>query len=341
MRESMKKLLSIIVPCYNSEDYMTHCVESLLVGGEAVEIIIVNDGSSDGTSHIADQLQVKYPTIIKVVHQENGGHGQAINAGLIEASGLYLKVVDSDDWVDPEAYATILAFLEAHQDEEMMDMVISNYVYEKQGVKHKKVMEYRSILPINKEFSWDTVQFPIGKYLLMHSVIYRTSLLKEANIKLPKHTFYVDNLYVFKPLPLVNKMYYLDVDFYRYYIGRDDQSVNETVMISRIDQQLFVNQEMIRYFSTLENLDSNLELYMVRYIEIITAVSSILLLKEGSSENLVKKDQLWRFIETTNSDLYNTLRHGIFGHALHLPGKLGRKTAVRIYRTAQKIYGFN
>lgn len=81
----------------------------------------------------------------------------------------------------------------------------------------------------------------------MHSVIFRTKLLKDCGLKLPEHTFYVDNIFVFEPLPYVKKMYYMDVNFYRYYIGRADQSVNEQVMIGRIDQQLKVNKIMVDY----------------------------------------------------------------------------------------------
>ena len=102
------KLLSIAIPCYNSEAYMEKCIESLLKGGEDVEILVVNDGSSDRTAEIADAYAEKYPTIIKAVHQENGGHGEAVNAGIRNATGLYFKVVDSDDWVNEEAYAKIL-----------------------------------------------------------------------------------------------------------------------------------------------------------------------------------------------------------------------------------------
>ena len=103
------KLLSVAIPSYNSQDYMEHCIESLLKGGEDVEIIIVDDGSTDRTSEIADSYAVKYPNIVKAVHQENGGHGEAVNAGLRNATGLYFKVVDSDDWVDEEAYKKILS----------------------------------------------------------------------------------------------------------------------------------------------------------------------------------------------------------------------------------------
>ena len=79
----------------------------------------------------------------------------------------------------------------------------------------------------------------------MHSVMYRTKLLRECGLELPKHTFYVDNIFVYHPLPHVKYLYYLNVNFYRYFIGRSDQSVNESVMIGRIDQQLKVNRIMI------------------------------------------------------------------------------------------------
>ena len=105
------KILSVAVPCYNSQEYMRKCVDSLLKGGEDVEIIIVNDGSKDDTAAIADEYAEKYPTIVKAIHQENGGHGEAVNAGIRNATGLYFKVVDSDDWVDWNAYQAILAKL--------------------------------------------------------------------------------------------------------------------------------------------------------------------------------------------------------------------------------------
>ena len=141
----------------------------------------------------------------------------------------------SDDWVKQDAYFKILDTLrELAGGGQALDMLISNYVYEKEGERRKKVIQYRHILPVEKMFTWtDCHHFLKGHYILMHSVIFRTRLLQECGLKLPEHTFYVDNLYVFEPLPYVKNMYYLDVNFYRYYIGRQDQSVNETVMISR------------------------------------------------------------------------------------------------------------
>lgn len=338
------KLLSIAIPCYNSAAYMCKCIDSLLIGGEDVEIIIVNDGSTkDNTAEIADRYAGEYPDIIKVVHQENGGHGQAVNAGLANATGLYFKVVDSDDWVDADAYKKVLKTLKKlTEGSQTLDMLVCNYVYEKEGAKNKAVMKYDAVLPENRMFTWnETKRFRKGQYILMHSVIYRTRLLKDCGLQLPKHTFYVDNLFVYVPLTYVKNMYYLNVDFYRYFIGRDDQSVNEKIMISRIDQQIRVNKLMIENVDIWKVSNKALRRYMLNYLEIVTVVSTILLIRSGTEENLEKKRMLWKWIKEKDIRLFHKLRNGIMGHAVHLPGKSGRKISVAAYRLSQKIVGFN
>ena len=223
------KLLTIAIPSYNSENYLSKCIESLLPGGEDVEILVVNDGSKDNTSAIGHEYEAKYPGIVKVIDKENGGHGSAVNAGVEHATGLFFKVVDSDDWVKKSAYLEILEKLKDFAGSDViLDMLISNFVYEKEGAAKKKVMRYAHALPKDTVFTWNDVgHFFKGQYILMHSVIYRTKLLRECGMKLPDHTFYVDNIFVYEPLPYVKNMYYMDVNFYRYYIGREDQSVND------------------------------------------------------------------------------------------------------------------
>ena len=336
------KLLTFTIPCYNSQDYMRHCIESILPGGEDVEILIVDDGSKDDTAAIADEYAEKYPTIVKAIHQENGGHGEAVNAGIRNATGLYFKVVDSDDWVDWNAYQTILAKLrEIAGGSVALDMLLANYVYEKEGAKHKRVMRQTGF-PKDQIFTWSDVRhFYKGHYILMHSVIYRTKLLRECGLELPKHTFYVDNIYVYKPLPHVRTMYYMDVDFYRYFIGRDDQSVNERVMISRIDQQIRVNKIMVDAFDLWKIPNRKLRHYMFNYLEIITVISTIMLIRSGTEENLEKKRELWKYIKEKDIRLFHHLRAGILGNTMNLPGKGGRKISAAAYKLSQKVVGFN
>lgn len=340
------KLLSIAVPCYNSSAYMRRCIDSLLPAGEDVEIIIVNDGSKDHTADIAEEYRERFPSIVKVVNKENGGHGSAVNAGLERAKGLYFKVVDSDDWVNQSAYIKILDTLkELIQDGKTVDMFISNYVYEKEGEKRKKVMKYHYALPQEQIFTWKDVRhFRVGQYILMHSVIYRTNLLRECGLKLPEHTFYVDNIFVFNPLPYVKTMYYLDVNFYRYFIGRADQSVNEKVMIERIDQQIKVNKLLVDYYVKEKQriiVNGKVRRYMLNYLDIITTVSSVLLIRSELEENLEKKKELWNYIKEKDRWIWRHLRFGILGNAMHLPGKLGRKITVDGYKICQRIFHFN
>ena len=335
------KLLSIAIPSYNSQEYMAHAIESLLPGGDEVEILIVNDGSKDRTGEIADEYERRYPGIVRALHKENGGHGDAVMTGLKHAAGLYFKVVDSDDWVDPDALRQVLDQLRAFQDDPV-DMLISNYVYDKVGVKHKHVVSYRHVLPQSRVFGWeDAGRFKKGQYLLMHSVIYHTELLRTCGLTLPKHTFYVDELYVYIPLKDVEKMYYLDVDLYHYFIGREDQSVHEEVMIRRIDQYLLVNRLLVSGVDPYTVPDRHRRNYMLNFLEIITVVSSVLLTKSGTEENLKKKEDLWAFIARENPKVYQTLRRRLLGRLVHLPGKFGRSVMIGGYKIARKIFGFN
>ncbi len=336
------KVLSIAIPCYNSEAYMKRAISTLLTGGDDVEILIVDDGSKDKTAQIADAYAAKYPTIVKAIHQENGGHGEAVNAGLRNATGAYFKVVDSDDWVNTEAYAQILGVLRSMlAGQKNLDMLISNFVYEKQGAKRKRVISYRSALPQNRIFTWRDIRlFRTGQYILMHSVIYRTQLLRDCGLELPKHTFYVDNLFVYEPLPHVKTMYYMNVNFYRYFIGREDQSVNEQVMIKRIDQQILVNKLMMD-IPIMDLTPRKLRKYMLNYLAIITTVSSILAIKSDLPENMAKKNELWEYMKAKDIRLYRRLRHTVVGIGVSLKGKAGRKFQLACYKISQKIYGFN
>ena len=337
------KYISFAIPCYNSEAYMKHAIESILTGGEDVEIIIVNDGSKDHTAEIAKKYEEKYPTIVKAINKENGGHGDAVNTGLKHATGIYFKVVDSDDWVDEEALKKILQVIrEVVDHNNLIDMILANYVYEKVGASHKKVIDYKNVLPKDRVFGWSDIgHFHIGQYILMHSVIYRTDLLKLCQLELPKHTFYVDNIYVYYPLPHVNTLYYVDVNLYRYFIGREDQSVNEKVMITRVDQQIFVTKKMIDMYKLRKLANRKLRSYMINYLAIMMTVSSILLIRSKKQENLEKKKELWEYLKRSDYRIYVRIRHGILGQTMNLPGKSGLKISILAYNVARRLVGFN
>ena len=336
------KLLTAAIPCYNSAEYMSHAIDSLLSGGEEMEIIIVNDGSTDDTQKIAEKYAENYPDIIRVINKENGGHGSAVNAGLAAATGVYYKVVDSDDWVNEKALKTVLNKLkELMNDGNVIDLMIANYVYERVHEQKHKVMNYRTALPQDEIFGWSDIKFfRQSQYILMHSAIYRTKLLKDCGLELPLHTFYVDNIFVYQPLPYVKTMYYLDVNLYRYFIGREDQSVNEKNMIARIDQQLKITRIMINSHDVMSIKNKKLRNYMAKYLTIMMTVSSVYLIKAGTQEALDKKDALWQDLEKTDKRLYRKIRSNILGRSVSLDGTFMRKVVEVGYEISKKIYGF-
>ena len=338
----MSKYLSFIIPCYNSSKYMKKCIDSILPLGEDVEILIIDDGSDkDGTYEIAKKYEQKYPNICKALTKTNGGHGDVLNVGIKKAEGLFIKVVDSDDWIGKAEGKKLLETIKLlEKKKEKVDLIITNFIYDKVGAIHKKKMSYHISIPKNKVIDWDDTRFfPLGTYMLMHALCYRSSVLRAADLNLPKHTFYVDNIYAYKPLPYVKKLYYLDVNLYHYFIGRDDQSVHESVMVKRLDQQYRVARIML-YKVDLEKVKSKkLHHYMLNYLSIIMAITTVFSLISKDEHWLEEKDKLWNELKKKNKKLYNKLMYCFLG--IDLPGAVGKQLTIGGYKLFQLIYGFN
>lgn len=339
------KLLTIAVPCYNSAAYMEHCIDTLLAGGEDVEILIIDDGSTkDNTAEIADRYAAQHPSVIRAIHKENGGHGSGVNTGIANARGLYFKVVDSDDWVDTEAFRKILDKLREFSGMDTpVDMLLSNYTYEKVYEGKSHTIRYTGKMPENQIFGWEDIgRFRPDQNILMHSVIYRTEMLRGTGMQLPEHCFYVDNIFVYDPLPSVRTMYYMDVDFYRYFIGREGQSVNEEVFIRQVDQQLRVTYHMLHACNPMK-LDGprRQRNYMLHYLSMMILISSVFLVLSKTKENEEKRSKLWADIREIDEKLYHQLKYRTICGFSNIPVIRRRQVLGNGYRLARKIYKFN
>ena len=326
---------------------MDKCIESILAfedGRGDLEILIVDDGSTDDTPRKADEWHERYPDTIYVVHKQNGGHGSAVNAGLEYARGRYFKVVDSDDWLDEQAMRPIMRYLVAQSElRDACDLVIANYVYEKVFEDTRTVIDYKNVFPTDCEFTWDDIgRFRASQYLLMHSVIYRTELLRDINLRLPEHCFYVDNIFVYVPLPAVYTIRYFDVDMYRYFIGREGQSVNEETMMRRIDQQLRVTRTMIDSID-LENdvVQKKLRRYMENYLSMMMCICSVFLRMINTPEAEDKRRDIWDYLQEKRPEVYRRIRMNVLNLSTNIPSEFGRRLGLGGYRLAQKIFKFN
>ena len=339
------KKITFTVPCYNSEEYMERCIDSLLVGRDEVEIIIVNDGSTDKTGSIADNYAKKYPNIVRVIHKENGGHGSGVNRGLKEATGTYFKVVDSDDWLDENALLKLLDKIkEIEEQKENVDLFVCNYIYDHLYENKQKTMQYKNIFPNEKIVTWrDIKRFKPSQYMIMHSLIYKTAVLKKCKITLPEHTFYVDNIFAYIPLTCVRTIMYLNIPLYHYFIGRIDQSVNETIMVERVDQQIKITKIIAESvdLQKVKEVYPKLYKYLLSYLSMMLTISSVLLLKKKDKESLEKRKELWNYVYKIDKKAYKKLKYFKLAGLTYIPSKVGSFITLKGYKIAQKVYRFN
>ncbi len=282
------KLLTISIAAYNVEKYIDKLLGSIIATdmNEEIEVLVVNDGSQDKTEFIASQYEQKYSNTIKLVNKENGGHGSTINKGLYMATGKYFKVIDGDDWVDPEGLNKLVRAL---RDEES-DMIITNYdkVYEdgeillteKPGIEEGKLLDFNEkIASISNRES-----------IVFHSIYYKTELLKKNNIKITENCFYVDTQYVLFPLPYINTFSYYDFTVYCYRLGRVGQSVSlESMKKHEKEHDTVVMTNLEYYLKNSADMSDNLKAFSENYLKRLAMTSLNLKFANGISVESLNK----------------------------------------------------
>lgn len=335
------KLLTVTVPCYNSEAYMENCIESLLPGGNRVEIIIIDDGSKDRTGAIADEYVAKYPDIVKVVHQENGGHGEGINQGLLHATGRYFKVVDSDDTLSAD-FPKFLDKLEQCDRQGGVDLMVTNYYYVHSDCKGDRSINYSSVLPSGRMFGWDdTKPFKPYQMLTIHSCTFRTDAMRKWGCQLPKHTFYEDNLMVYLTLPHIERMYYMNVDLYRYFIGRPDQSVQQNVMMKRCHHQILVTELCFKALHLDDISSPRLLRYLKHELFMMFGISILYTRLHKTKEADAMLEAMWENCRQFDKKWANHFRYRSVLSLVCVPGKAGWAFSEFVYHTCNKIVRFN
>ena len=300
---------------------MRKCVDSLLTGGDEVEIIIVNDGSRDDTINIANVYAEKYPDIVKVIDKENGGHGSGVNAGMANSTGLYYKVVDSDDWLDDNALASLLSKIREHKEKGTLpDLYVTNFIYDKVSEGTQYVSAYGDKMPEGQIIGWDKVKkFNLSHMMLMHALLYKREKLLQSGTVLPEHTFYVDNLFAYKPLPFKQTVCYLNLDLYHYFIGREDQSVNRKNFVKRYEQQIRVMKCMTDAYTLdeIKKMPKGLKRYMWHSLEVIMMNTIFFTCAEDSPERRKALKEMWQHIKSKDKKLYRKLRSNSYATAVN------------------------
>lgn len=341
------KRLSILIPAYNAQDYLSSCLDRLPLRNELLEVIVINDGSSDQTESIANDYAKRFPRTLRAIHQVNKGHGGAINRGLSEATGLYVRVLDSDDWLDREALEALLVTIgDLQTDSELPELIITNYLYEKlqeNGSFKTFPIRYTKELPQNELFGWEAFsRFKLWQHLMMHSLTYRLDLLRQLHFNLPEHSFYVDNLFAYTPLPSVKQIYYLNVDLYHYYIGRSGQSVSNEVLKRNLNQHLKVNRLILTAHDLEQVRVSQPELhrYLLHFAQMLTLTSLAMMLNYKDKDIQAQRQAFIQDLHQQFPTFTAELKQTTLGHFALSSRKWKEGVSRQLYRLIRRYLGY-
>ena len=245
------KVLSFIIPAYNSEAYLDKCISSMLVPEilDKLEILVVNDGSTDATPEVARKYCEQYPGTVRLISQENKGHGGALNTGCAAAAGKYLKVIDADDWVETQNLPQFLALLEACGS----DVVLTHH--HTIDISTGEIRNWKSYPEaFGQEYTFREIMShwkSFDRSLTFHGVTYRTAFYRESGISLSEHVFYEDHEYATFPCCRAKSVTPFDLFLYDYRIGDVNQSVSCANQLKRIGHTEAVLRHMTQEYATL------------------------------------------------------------------------------------------
>lgn len=300
----MNKTLSIIIPAYNMELYLRKCLNSLIIDRnfDLLDIIIVNDGSKDGTLEIAKEYECKYPSVCRVIDKPNGNYGSCVNIGLKNAIGKYVKILDADDTFDKKALEKVIDFLS----KSYVDLLVTDYRLVDSCGREIRKIEYIDYLKpsVNVDFLSIPKMKGFARVIAMHAVIYRRENLLNINYYQTEGISYTDVEWIFIPMTTVDVTNYLHVCLYNYLIGREGQTVDHRIMLRNISHTIKGCYTMINEYIKLVDTPSAMNNYLVERLSIRLSYIYRKFLLENNHLDITNLIQLDNYIKDHSYVLY-------------------------------------
>lgn len=311
----MDKILTISIASYNVEKYLNTCLDSLVAAKniDLLDIIVVDDGSKDLTSEIAQDYVRKYPNSVSLIKKENGGYGTTVNASLKKARGKYFKLLDADDWVMTEELDKLVDLLKKIE----TDVVVS-YYSKGSGESDSEIVDVKNV-QLNKEYSIIDLN-PIPT-LGMWALTYKTKVLKDSKLELPGRLFYTDQIFCTIPFSVAKTIVFVPYNIYFYRIGRDGQSVSRESRIKNIDNTLHICTMLSEYIAQ-NKYNSSYRFMLNRVCYYYISALKTILLQGITSETIKQLKQYERSVKKINNDVFEeSVYCGKFGKFLDLARK--------------------
>lgn len=257
----MEKILTIIIPTYNMEKYICKCLDSLIISGKnlsLLEVLVINDGSKDASSVLAHKYESNYPQIFRVIDKENGNYGSCVNRGLKEATGKYIKVLDADDSFNTESLNQFIDILQNND----VDLILTDYSLVNE--EDNELCVKKNIIVANKILSFESIcNIPaFMKNIAMHAVTYKRQNLININYHQTEGISYTDEEWIFSPMSTVCRVFYANINLYKYLVGREGQTMDSKVMVKCINHVELGIISMLKSRQLLPKLSKQINTYL-------------------------------------------------------------------------------
>lgn len=263
------KVLTVIVAAYNMERFLPRCLDSMVISPEAMgrlEILIINDGSTDGTSRIAHGYESQYPRTFAVVDKSNGNYGSCIERGLSVASGLYVKTIDADDWVNTENFEKYIAYIISVADNGTgPDLIINDFEFVDEAKNTRTRKSYSFVM--EPGFNVAGFTYKDGRDVWMHAVAYKTAKLRNIGYTQMHGVSYTDEEWISLPMTTVETIGYFPEVVYEYLLGRQGQTCAPDEYLKGFWMQILILKKLItQYVDKQGQWGRNQEIYMHNHL---------------------------------------------------------------------------
>lgn len=301
----MKKLLTIIVPIYNTQDFLTKCLDSLIVNDNLLpllEVLLIIDGSPDNSIIIAKKYQDKYPSTFIIIDKENGGYGSVLQRGIDEANGKYCKILDSDDWYDNQALNQFLEKLITLDTDVVVTDYVREYVFENRS-------ELLSLTKTKNNYLYNLdneINLLDDDIFVMHRLTYKIEILRKSKINFPEKIFYTDTIFASVPIFYAKDLYYINLSLYRYFIGRDGQTITpNTIRNNRKGVKIVIKYYYQRYLQCKSKLSKNKKEYITYSLRTLIYMYYRILIHLPYKDAQKELKEWHKFIK--NTEFYNDI----------------------------------
>lgn len=282
----MQKLLTLAVPTYNMEAYLSRCLDSILCDNmDYIEVIVVNDGSKDKSSEIAHDYMDKYPSVISVIDKANGNYGSCVNKALGVATGKYFRMLDADDWCNTEALNQMVVCLK-NTDSDLVVTIAEDRLSDGTLIGRLSAPEsvHRDQIYAIEDF--DTIALRFNDFYCSHILTYKTEILRKVGLKLETGISYTDNEYVFFPLDRIQTIVCFDLPVYQYFVGRPGQTTESAIRLKSVDQLFRVFEKMFIYYKNCDSMGSARSNQQLVIAEVARWIYSVCFAGKGSDLQL-------------------------------------------------------